>query len=221
MSRLYTRIAGQNLARVEALSDGVFAIAMTLLVLDLRVPEFESGHTASSADFWQMVNNLIPRVLPYLMSFLTLGTFWIGQQTQLDYFSHSDRNMTWIHFVYLLAVSLTPFSTAQLATFIMVPGAVVLYWLNLLLMGVMLFLSRWYAQFAGLFSAETPEAVKASLLRRIILAQALYGACMLVCFANTIVSIALTIAVQLHFAIGPPVYGLFGRVFRRGSSKSL
>lgn len=213
MGTLYTRIAGQNLGRVAALSDGVFAVAMTLLVLDLHVPEFESGHTVTSSDFWQMAQDLIPRVLPYFMSFLTLGTFWIGQQTQLDYFTHSDRNLTWIHFCYLLAVTLIPFSTSQLVEFGTLPEAVVLYWLNLLLLGLMLFVSRWYGVYAGLFSSDVPPAVLASLLRRIILAQTFYAVCMLVCFFNTQVSIALMILVQLHFAVGPPIYGLVRKLF--------
>ena len=54
---------------------------------------------------------LLPAFVPYFMSFLTLGIFWVGQQTQLNRFARSDRNLTWIHLGFLLAVSLMPFST--------------------------------------------------------------------------------------------------------------
>ena len=78
MPLAYNRIAGQSLERLAALSDGVFAIAMTLLVLDIRVPEAVS--ISSEGDLWRALSGLSPRFLVYLMSFLTLGIFWNGQQ---------------------------------------------------------------------------------------------------------------------------------------------
>ncbi|HEY5347238.1 MAG TPA: TMEM175 family protein [Rhizomicrobium sp.] len=72
----YNRIAGKNLNRLEALSDGVFAVAMTLLVLDLRAPAIAAIH--SEADLWAALVVLSPRLLTYLMSFMTLGIFWLG-----------------------------------------------------------------------------------------------------------------------------------------------
>ncbi len=92
----YNLIAGKNLDRLAALSDGLFAVAMTLLVLDLRVPGSASGSGAihSERDLWGALVALAPRLIPYIMSFLTLGIFWIGQQTQLNRFARSDRNLT-------------------------------------------------------------------------------------------------------------------------------
>src|SRR5580698_5140797 len=70
----YNFIAGQSVERLAAISDGVFAVAMTLLVLDLHMPAAETIH--SEAGLWQAVVALLPRVFVYLMSFLTLGIFW-------------------------------------------------------------------------------------------------------------------------------------------------
>lgn len=78
MDTVYNRIAGQSHARLSALSDGLFAIAMTLLVLDLRVPATEAVHT--EVDLWRALLGRSPQLLMYLMSFLTLGIFWVGQQ---------------------------------------------------------------------------------------------------------------------------------------------
>ena len=75
----YNRIAGQSLERLSALSDGLFAFAMTLLVLDIRVPAMEAIH--SESDLWRALLGLAPRIGMYLMSFLTLGIFWLGRQT--------------------------------------------------------------------------------------------------------------------------------------------
>jgi uncharacterized membrane protein len=121
MRTYYNSIAGQSLERLTALIDGIFAVAMTLLVLDLRVPAsgaihieqplWVSGTIQSEQALWEILVNLSPRLLTYFMSFLTLGIFWVGQQTQLNHFARSDRHLTWIHLAFLLAVSLTPFST--------------------------------------------------------------------------------------------------------------
>lgn len=79
----YNRVAGRNVHRLEALSDGVFALAMTLLVLDLHTPAVAAIH--AEADLWRAVVALSPRVVIYLMSFLTLSIFWVGQQSQINY----------------------------------------------------------------------------------------------------------------------------------------
>src|ERR1700741_4690877 len=116
MAGRYNRIAGQSVERLAALSDGIFAVAMTILVLDLHAPAVEAVH--GEADLWRGLVALGPRLLVYLMSFLTLGIFWVGQQTQLNHLARSDRDLTWIHLVFLLGVSLMPFSPVLLADYI-------------------------------------------------------------------------------------------------------
>jgi uncharacterized membrane protein len=133
----YDQIAGQSVERLAALSDGIFAVAMTVLVLDLRVPAAEAVHT--ERDLWHALVALSPRLLVYLMSFLTLGIFWVGQQTQLNYLARSDRNLSWIHIAFLFAVSLMPFSTTLLAQFIAYRLALLAYWVNLALLGLVLY----------------------------------------------------------------------------------
>lgn len=102
-------IAGRSVERLAALSDGAFAIALTLLVLDLRVPVSASIHT--ELVLWHTLVELLPHFVPCFLSFTTLGIFWIAQQTQLNDFVRSDRTLTWIHLGFLLAVSLLSFST--------------------------------------------------------------------------------------------------------------
>src|SRR5690242_18104883 len=128
---------------------------MTLLVLDLRVPLSESLHFAqplwvsgalqSEQLLWQALAPLAPRLLTYAMSFLTLGMFWVGQQAQLSQCARSNRNLTWIQLAFLLAVSLMPFSTSLLAEYITYRLALLVYWLNLLLLGAVLLASWRYA----------------------------------------------------------------------------
>lgn len=197
----YHAIAGQSLERLAALSDGVFAIAMTLLVLDLRVPV--STGVQSEGDLWRALVPLAPHLVPYGLSFMTLGIFWVGQQTQLSSFDHSNRTLTWIHLGFLLAVSLLPFSTGLLAEFVFFRSAVVIYWLNLLLLGVMLWWSIRYAWRAHLTKETTTSEQRIAQEQRILRYQALYALSMLLCVVNTSVSIAGLILLQISSILAP------------------
>nr|HET6901288.1 TMEM175 family protein [Ktedonobacteraceae bacterium] len=195
----YHQIAGQSLDRLAALSDGIFAVAMTLLVLNLHVPA--SGALASEHAVWDLLVHLSPSLLAYGMSFLTLGIFWIGQQTQLDRFARSDRWLTWIHLAFLLAVTLMPFSTGLLAASITSRLALVVYWLNLLLLGIALLGGLTYAKRAGLIKEERVTELRYE--RYILIAQALYAFAVVLCIISTYVSIALIILVQGVFGVAP------------------
>ena len=215
MKLSYSAIAGQSLERLAALSDGIFAVAMTLLVLDLRVPVLEAIHTTqpiwaggaleSEQGLADALVQLAPRLLAYLLSFLTLGIFWLGQQTQLQYFAHSNRRLAWIHLAFLLAVTLLPFSTGLLAEYITYRLALLVYWANLLLLGLMLLASWRYAQRAGLLKEDTTAAVHTATERRIIIYQALYAAGVTLCFVNTYLSIVFIILLQLNSALAPRI----------------
>lgn len=216
MHSLYNRVAGQNVERLAALSDGIFAVAMTLLVLDLRVPAAEAVH--SEHDLRRVLIALAPRLVVFLMSIMTLGIFWVGQQTQLNYFGRSDRNLVWIHIAFLCAVSLTPFSTSLLAEFIHYRTALLVYWSNILALGLMLYWSWSYATRAHLLVDDLPPEVPPAVVRRIVIAQSLYAAGALLCFFNTYYSIAAIVLIQVNYAIAPRFcWGLFSR----RSSKAL
>jgi uncharacterized membrane protein len=116
MPTLYNRIQGRNLERLAALSDGIFAVAMTLLVLDLHLPS--ATQVQGEGALLDALATLGPQWITYAMSFLTLGIFWAGQQTQLNYMAEGTRDLTWIHLGFLFAVTLLPLSTRLLTEFI-------------------------------------------------------------------------------------------------------
>ncbi len=214
MDMTYNLIAGKNLDRLAALSDGIFAVAMTLLALDLRVPPATTIH--SESDLWHALGTLVPRLIPYLMSFMTLGIFWVGQQTQLNRFARSNRNLAWIHLTFLLLVTLMPFSTGLLAGFIGYRVALLVYWLNILLLGVVLLASWRYALRAGLVTEETTTEMRAAMERRIVVAQSLYAIGAALCLPDsyfgvrgTYVSIGAIILVQLNYVIAPRIRPLY------------
>ncbi len=202
----YNRIAGQSLERLAALSDGFFSIGMTLLVLDLRVPLLELGNIpAGSPDaealLLQNLVKIAPSFVAYLMSFLTLGIFWLGQQTQFNMIARSDRAFSWIHLAFMLAISLMPFSTRLLAEYIVYRTALIVYWFNIFILGAILFISWSYAQSAGLLKPETTAPMRVAAERRIINYQLLYGVGALLCIVNTYVSIGFIVLVQLNAAL--------------------
>jgi len=202
MRSLYNRIARQNLERLAALSDGVFAVAMTLLVLDLRAPAAEAIH--SERELLDALLTIAPRLVPYFMSFLTLGIFWLGQQAQLDRLAKSDRDLAWMHIGFMCAVCLVPFSTALLAEFITFRVALIIYWANIFLLGVILLLTWRHATRAKLIRDDTTAEVVSAICRRITIAQALYALGAALCVISTYWSIAFIVLIQLNYALAPP-----------------
>ncbi len=210
MHSLYNRVAGQNVDRIAALSDGIFAVAMTLLVLDLRVPAAEAIH--SEHDLRRALIILVPRLVIFLMSIMTNGIFWVGQQTQLNYVARSDRNLAWIHIAFLCAVSLTPFTTSLLAEFIHYRTALLIYWSNIFVLGLMLYWSWSYATRAKLLTDDLPPEIHPAIIRRIVIAQSLYAVGAALCFINTYYAIAAIVLIQINYAIAPRFcWGLFSR----------
>jgi uncharacterized membrane protein len=208
MPRVYNDIAGRSVERLAALSDGLFAIAMTLLIIDLHAPAAQAIH--GEADLWRALLRLAPQLLMYFVGFLTLGIFWVGQQTQLNQFASTDRDLTWIHIGFLAAVALMPFSTALVAAFITYRTALFVYWINLLLLGVALYASWAYASRARLLKDAVAEDMSRATRRRIIVFQLLYAAGFLLSFVSTYLSIAFIFLLQLDSAIAPRL----GRLWR-------
>jgi len=197
----YNRFAGRSADRLAAISDGIFGVAMTLLVLDLRTPAMEVVH--SEGALLTALAAILPQAVMYMLSFMTLGIFWVGQQTQLNHLETSDRHLTWINLAFLFAVTLLPFSTKLLAGFYAYRTAVLEYWLNILLLGACLYATWGYAYRRKLLKAETPEGVAAAVCRRIVVAQGLYACGALLCIFDTRLSIGFIVLVQLNYVIAP------------------
>ncbi len=203
----YNRMAGKNLGRLEALSDGVFAVAMTLLVLDLKAPAAAAVH--SEHDLWAALVALSPRFLTYLMSFVTLGIFWLGQQAQLNLLERSNRDLVWLHIGFLASVCLIPFSTALLAEFLTYRIALIVYWANIFLLGALLLAAWRLSRRFNLAKPDLPPDIDRAIYRRILVAQGLYAFGALLCVFSTTWSIGFIVLVQLNYALAPRI-GKFG-----------
>jgi uncharacterized membrane protein len=204
MPLLYNKIQGRSLERLAALSDGIFAVAMTLLVLDLHVPAGVQIH--SEHELLTALMDMAPSWITYGMSFLTLGIFWAGQQTQLNHIAEGSRDLTWIHLGFLFVTTLVPFSTRLLAEFFTYKLALGIYWLNILALGSMLYWSWMYSAHHGLIKADTPRDVQLSMCHRILMAQSLYAVGAALCFVRVWLSILMIVLVQLNYAIAPRLW---------------
>jgi uncharacterized membrane protein len=201
--RRFNEFAGTSLDRLAGISDGIFSVGMTLLVLGLAVPALT---VRTEGDLWRELLRLGPSVLVYTMSFTTLGIFWVGQGTQLNLLARSNRNYSWLQLGFLLAVTLVPFSTALLARFPTFRVALVEYWLNIVLLGMTLLAGLQYGLRAGLFEPGGMTEAAPLMRGRILIAQSLYAIATATCiFFPTWVSITVIFLVQLNYVIAPRI----------------
>jgi uncharacterized membrane protein len=114
--------------RMDALSDGIFSVAMTLLVLDVRLPE--NFHPTSNADLYKGLLDLSPKLLPYLLSFWVLGIRWLSsvQVRSKDEYMNQSYVRWWL--CYLLLITCVPFTTIVVGRYASLAPAVWLYTAN-------------------------------------------------------------------------------------------
>jgi uncharacterized membrane protein len=119
-------------ARVLALSDGVFAIIMTLLVLEVHVPELTQGHSLNQA-----LRELRPSLIAFVISFILAGMYWVGHRDLFALIRRTDRGLVWLNILYLLPLCLLPFGAGLLGRYDREPVALRIYGLLLVLIAVM------------------------------------------------------------------------------------
>jgi len=128
-------------SRLEALSDAIFAFAMTLLVLTLTLPDA----TQTKLDLSQLLAAQWPKFFNYALSFLLLAIFWIVHHQQFRFIHRTDRNHIWINIGILMFVALMPFSTDVTGDYSGNTLAQLLFSGNLLILGLLFLLNWWYA----------------------------------------------------------------------------
>ncbi|HEX5414813.1 MAG TPA: TMEM175 family protein [Chloroflexota bacterium] len=135
--------AADGKARLLALSDGVFAVALTILVLDLHVPDLPSQ--ASAAAVGAALLGLWPRYLSYIFSFLVVGIYWMGHRRVFPSIAKVDRGIAWLNLIFLMCISVVPFLTSVLGRYIDYQVAVDAYAGGLAIVGLVWWLVWLYA----------------------------------------------------------------------------
>jgi len=130
--------------RLESLTDGVYAIAMTLLVLSITVPRFPPAAAAEELPRF-LRYRLWPELSQYVLAFITLAAFWVGHVQQYHHIRRISSNLLWLNNLTLLLVALIPFTTAIAGDYGNIGIAVRIFELNLLLVGMV---SYWHWAYA-------------------------------------------------------------------------
>jgi uncharacterized membrane protein len=156
---------GKN--RIEALSDGIFAIVMTLLILELHVPNLPTA--AANVEVTAALIALWPKFVSYLVAFVSLGVFWIAHHMMYHAIRRADRTLLWLNIAFFMCVSLLPFSTSVLNAFPRALIAPFLFGVNLALVGWLLLLQWVYVSsqpemLAAFVTAEYRAGVKSRML---------------------------------------------------------
>jgi uncharacterized membrane protein len=133
-------LANPGKARMEALSDGVFSIAMTLLAFNLKVPE-KVLHPRNSNELAAGIINESSIFLTFFFSFVTLGVYWISHHNVFSAIKKTDRSVLWMNTHYLLFIAGIPFSTHLLNTYPENPFAIQLFGANLVLISATQYLT--------------------------------------------------------------------------------
>ena len=119
-------------ARVIALSDGVFAIIITLLVLEVHVPELTQGHSLNEA-----LAEVRPSFNAFVVTFILTGMYWVGHRDLFALIRRTDRGLVWLNILFLLPLCLLPFGAGMLGGYEQEPVALRIYGLVLMAIGIM------------------------------------------------------------------------------------
>ena len=149
----------RDVDRVIAFSDGVFAIAITLLVLSLEVPD------VTDKNLGEALKDLTPELFTYALSFAVVGMYWMAHHRTFRLVTRIDRTLLWINLVLLGFVALLPFPTEILGKYGDTSLGVVVYTASIVAVGSMSVLIWWYLNHANLIPPISPDHVRVGLLR--------------------------------------------------------
>jgi uncharacterized membrane protein len=193
-------IRAKETGRIEAFSDGIFAFAITLLVLYLKAPDPSEGNLLLGlAAQW-------PTFFAFVTSFMTILIMWVGHHEMFTYIVRADRRFMFLNGFLLFFITLTPFTTSLVAGHIASPdsrAAVAVYSGSFLLLGVVWNLLWRHASGPHKLISEhiTPEEVKA-FTRNFYVGPICYTVALLVALVSGIASLMLILAVAVFFAVG-------------------
>jgi uncharacterized membrane protein len=189
-------------ARMETFSDGVIAIAITLLVLDIHVPD-----PAGSGSLASRLVHQWPSYAAYVVSFLTIGIIWINHSAMLRRLVAVDHSVLFLNLVLLMTIAVLPFTTALMAAYLKSANgqhlAAVVYGGSFLVMGVAFFVMNRHilgAKVHLIHATLTPD-VRRRVLRRNALGITPYGLATVCGFVNPYITLAICAFVAAFYAL--------------------
>jgi uncharacterized membrane protein len=194
--------------RIEAFSDGVFAIAITLLIIEIGVPHLDEEPPGTTLP--QALFGLWPSYMAYVISFLQIGVIWANHHNRFRFIERSDHGLLFLNILFLMCVAFIPFSTALLAEYL--DGAAaeretagVVYAGTLAVTAIFFTLLWLYAAVnRRLVDRNLDPFLLRAMTRRYLLGTVAYLLVFLLAFANVAASLALIVALALLFVLPEP-----------------
>ncbi len=182
--------------RLETLGDGVFAIAMTILVLEIQVPHVEGpGLLHGLRVLW-------PKFASYALSFVMLGVLWIGHYFQFHYIRRTDRTLIWLNLMLLLTITFLPFGAGVLGNNYDDVVAIALYGGTILLSGFALLLHWNHAtKTPGIVRPELTPQASANLRTRIIVGMGATSLSIAVALIHTRISLVVFLVMPILYML--------------------
>ena len=198
--------------RIEFLSDGVFAIVMTILVIELSVPVITKLRAAE--ELGGILLEMWPKFLAFVISFLVLGVLWFLHHAQFHFIKRSNGTFAWMNIIFLMSVALIPFSTALIGEYHIYSKTAIIFWgANGFLCMLILNIIWWYATKKQNFVDKElvdneiePEVIKLFQIR-LLAGAALFIPAIGLSFVNPLISIAIYIFTVLFGILGSIIWG--------------
>jgi uncharacterized membrane protein len=197
--------------RLEAFSDGVFAIAITLLVLELHSPQLEEGQR-----LWPALVHEWPQFAAYLTSFAILGIMWVNHHSMFREIKRADRGLMFLNLLLLLWVTLLPFPTSMFAEHLQDDSinasvAAAVYSANLTLAAIAFSAIWWYVLRNHLVDHDMDKAQVRRSLIRYSFGTVIYAACIGVSFISAQVTLLIVFLLALYYG--------FEQIWTRGETE--
>ena len=199
---------GNDTGRIEAFSDGVFAIAITLLVLEIQVPHVEGAGVTT------LLGALLgqwPSYLGYAISFLQIGVIWANHHNRFTYIVRSDHVLLFLNILFLMCVAFIPFPTALLAEYIESEENItaVAVYSGTLAVTAIFFTLLWIYAANGyrLVNRDLDPATLRAMTRRYVVGMAFYIGAFALTFLNAVLSLVLIVGLALLFVLPEPRRG--------------
>ena len=193
--------------RIITLTDAVLAIVMTLLVLEIVVPELSRSEVPTELP--KRLLELLPDVWSYAISFIILGFFWIAHDDQFHYIKRANRTLLWMTVFYLMFIAFIPFSTALIGAYGDQQISVIIYGIDIIIVLFWTYLQWKYAtKELHLVDNNLDPKFIVKMSRRIIVGMVLYAIAIATSFLNTQVSLVLFVLIPIYYLI-PPQYFWF------------
>lgn len=200
-SRGWFRVGEIPTTRIQAFSDGVFSVAVTLLVLEIHVPQLPQGPTLSAALMIALLAQ-IPKFLVYALSFTIICVWWVAHHQLFHILRKSDRGLIWLNNFYLLWLALIPFPTALMGDYPHEKAAVMTYGIVSMLAGVSFTMMRYYAFYVGKLVDERIDGkLLRSAMAKSFMNPLLHCVAVLMALVDTRIAITLYVILTLLFFI--------------------